>query len=377
MTPETLASVEKWIALLGRRDTPVDGVEDYSSFLSSALAKQGVTLSLVHVEWDRLGWLGALRQLSREARDWRGQWVLLQYTALGWSRRGFPFGALLAMRLVRRRGARLAVVYHEPMRQPGGTGWMDRLRGAIQEWVIRALFARAERAIFADPLEAIPWLPENQTKAAFIPIGGNIPESRHNASGPADPVADHDAITVAVYCLSTLPNRERELSDIARAVAAASSQGAKLRLIFLGRGTEDANDEICGALGEGGASVRVLGLQNAQEVSRALAAADLMLSVRGPLFPRRGSVIAGIACGLPIIGYSNGKSAFPLSEAGVELVPWRDPQSLANAFVRVVQDAGLRESLRSRSHRAFEQYFCWDAIARSFRSALHAGATRE
>jgi hypothetical protein len=53
-----------------------------------------------------------------------------------------------------------------------------------------------------------------------------------------------------------------------------------------------------------------------------------MLCVRGKLFPRRGSALAGIACGLPIIAYAGATEGTPLAEAGIELVPYRDCEVL-------------------------------------------------
>src|SRR5487761_2159038 len=103
---------QRWVALLGRKDEPTDGVEDYCTFLGRALADCGVELRAVRVPWLKQGWLGALRGLRRDAAAWRGQWVLLQYTALSWSRRGFPFGALAVLGVLRRRGVRCAVVFH-------------------------------------------------------------------------------------------------------------------------------------------------------------------------------------------------------------------------------------------------------------------------
>ena len=55
----------KWIALLGRQDKPTDGVEDYCLFLGRALASQGIELEQVRVRWGEIGWIGALRHLSR------------------------------------------------------------------------------------------------------------------------------------------------------------------------------------------------------------------------------------------------------------------------------------------------------------------------
>jgi len=126
-----------WIALLGRRDIPVDGVEDYCNFLAQSLRDEGVRLELYRMDWDRSSRIGALLRLGRTARDWRGKWVLVQYTALGWSRRGFTGYLLAVIRILRFRKANVAVVFHEPSRQLSGSRGIDRLRGGLQDRVIR------------------------------------------------------------------------------------------------------------------------------------------------------------------------------------------------------------------------------------------------
>jgi hypothetical protein len=90
--------MKNWIVLLGRRDYPTDALEDYCTYLGQALFKHGINLQLVRVPWAEKGWFYALRWLWREARSWQGRWVLVQYTALAWSRRGFPIGLLLHAR---------------------------------------------------------------------------------------------------------------------------------------------------------------------------------------------------------------------------------------------------------------------------------------
>jgi hypothetical protein len=78
------------VVLLGRRDGPRDGVGDYCTYLGETLGLPGDQLEIVRlpVAGTRLG-RGA-RGLRQRAENWRGCWVLLQYTALGWSRRGYP-----------------------------------------------------------------------------------------------------------------------------------------------------------------------------------------------------------------------------------------------------------------------------------------------
>ena len=354
------------VALLGRPDTPTDGVADYCAFLAKALEARGIQMSLARVRWMEDGWFNGLLELWRECLGWRGQWVILQYTALSWSRHGFPFGAVAILAILRRRGVRCAVVFHEPYRQSESSAQLiDRIRGACQDWTVRALYQRAEKAIFADPLETVVWLPKDEPKAVFIPIGANIPAQL--------PRSDHDwkgRKTVAIFCLSDMPNRQREVDDISKATRSVSSNGAQLRVVFLGRGTAEANEEIDRAFHGSSVEVLNLGLRSAEEIGRVLSESDAMLCVRGKLFPRRGSALAGIACGLPIIAYAGAAEGTPLTEAGIELVPYGDGEGLGVALARVLGNQHHWQQLHERSLRAQRKYFSWDRIALGFADAL-------
>lgn len=358
--------VERWIAVLGRRDTPTDGVEDYCTFLGQALERHSVRLETARVSWLERGWIRALREIWRDSKAWSESWVLLQQTPMAWSRRGFPFGVVAVAKILRKRGCRIAVIFHEPFRQ-GGAQWIGWLRGACQEWVVRALYREATKAIFADPLSTVPWLPPNRSKAIFIPIGANIPRR------PLDSEVQNSngrGKTVAVFCLSDLPNRTRELADIRRAMSLVHEKGIKARVLFLGRGTDEAGKEIEQAFGSSQLEAVNLGLQSAEKVSGSLCESDAMLCVRGPLYPRRGSAIAGIACGLPIVGYAGAAEGTLLEEAGIRLVPYRDTEALAMALADLLADDANRIKLRARSLEAYRRNFSWDMIAAAFEKSL-------
>jgi len=359
------ARTEEWIALLGRRDTPTDGVEDYCTFLGAALAQEGVKMKIVRVPWAEEGWFRALRHLWLESAGWRDHWVLLQYTALGWSRRGFPLGALAALTILRGKGVRTAVVFHDPFRQ-GGRRWIHHLRGAFQDWVVRRLYGGATRAIFADPLETLRWLPKNDSKSVFIPIGANIPEQHRESSS----ACNGNAKTVAIFCLSDPPNRGRELAEIAHAMGCAAKSGLNARVVFMGRGTFEAREDILRAFHALPVEVTNLGLQPASEVSRILSESDAMLCVRGPLYPRRGSAIAAIACGLPIVAYAGASEGTPIAEAGVELVPYTDCEALGIALTRVLADRNAWSELHAKSELAHRRYFSWNVVAAKMRQSL-------
>lgn len=365
--PRVDARTEKWFAVLGRRDRPTDGVEDYCNFLGRALAREGILLESVRVPWFERGWLAALRELWRESKDWTGNWVLLQYTAMAWSSRGFPFGAAAVMKILRHRGVRTAVIFHEAFRQ-GGPRLIDRCRGVCQDWVIQALYKNATKAIFPDPIPTICWIPKSATKASFIPIGANISER----TASVEPVGNRNGgpKTVVVFCLSDLPNRTREIGDLSQAMRCLQDKGVAARIVFLGRGTEEARDEINQAFRPYSIDVANLGLQSSEDVTRILGESDAMLCVRGPLYPRRGSAIAGIACGLPIVAYSGAAAGTPLEEAGVRLVPYADREALGQALLDVLTSETLRMSLHEMSLQAHRRHFSWETIAASMRKSL-------
>lgn len=358
--PRANASAKTWIALLGHGEATADGVQDYCEYLARALEQQGVALRLVRVDWSRKGWWQALRELWCECRAWRGQWILLQFTALAWSRRGFPLGALAVLAVVRRGGARCAVVFHEPFR-PEANGWLDHARGMFQEWIISRIYHGVSKNIFPEPLSRIGWLPRSAFKARFIPIGANIPERRPVANGRFS--ENRNPKTVVVFCLTGMPYLRDELRDISDAARTAIADGARFRLLFLGRGTSEAREEIEHSFRELPIEVSNLGLLHADQISDILANSDAMLCVRGRVYLRRGSALAGIACGLPIVGYAGESEDTPLDDAGLLLVPYRDGRAAGAALSRILQDPSLHRELQEKSLRAQQKYFAWNLIA--------------
>jgi glycosyltransferase involved in cell wall biosynthesis len=376
------ASAVEWVAVLGRRDEPTDGVRDYCRWLGHALEEHGIELVEAEVPWAEQGWRRALRGLWQQGSAWHGRWVLVQYTALGWSRRGFPFGLVAALALLRQRGARIAIVFHSPEPQAGSRP-ADRLRRACQRWVMRRVSRQAAKIVLPLPLERIAWLGAARRKAAFIPIGANIPATAARAGASAQagmPVppkpgdlatgGDGRPATVAVFGVTGAPHTGREVEEISWAARRAKERLPRLRLLVLGRGSAEARLLLERALEGSGIELEVPGILPAEAIAQALAEADAFVFARGELAANRGSAIAAVACGLPIVGYGAPDASFPLSRAGVRLVPHGDREELGKALAEVLTDSGLRRELRSRSRQALADYFSWDRIAERYLEAL-------
>jgi glycosyltransferase involved in cell wall biosynthesis len=284
---------------------------------------------------------------------------------MAWSSRGFPFLIVAVLAILHRGGTRVAVVFHEPNRQ-GGSRWIDRIRGACQGWVIRTLYRRAAKAIFTVPLETVDWLPKAENKSAFIPIGANIPERVNHRL----PSAVDQEKTVIVFGVTGAPATAGEVIDIAHVMREASKALASLRLVIVGRGGDEAQGLLRKAFDGCDMQVVVRGVLPAEEIASQFAGADALLFVRGAVSLRRGTVMAGIACGVPIVGYRDGGIGGPLDGAGVEWSTERNRQSLARALVRVLTDSKRWTELHERNLECQKAHFGWATIAAQFSSAL-------
>lgn len=347
------------ISILGRLDTPTDGVHDYCGYLAQAFARRGTHLQIIPLRWEVDGWAAALSAVWKQSRSWRNRIVLLQYTALMWSRRGLPFGALAVLAILKFRRVRLCVVFHDAGYEPA-KGLLRRFRVAFQNFVIRNIFRCAEFPVLTVPPSQIGWLPQNSARAAFIPVGANF-----SAVAPVNRGAGPSR-TIAVFGVTEGAHTGTEARQIAQAVSRASEEISGLRLVVFGRGALAAEPFLRSGLAGANVGISVSGVLSPDEVRERLIHADVLLFVRGAISSRRGSAIAGIVCGLPVVGYCGAETAPPVTEAGVLLVKVDDRDGIAQALRIVLTDEKLSADLRARSIAAAEKYFSWDAIASQF-----------
>jgi glycosyltransferase involved in cell wall biosynthesis len=358
---------QRCIALLGRRDEPTDAVEEYCRYLGAALVPHGFALELSRVAWNERGWRAALSELLKQSAEWRGAPVFVQYTALAWSRRGFPLRFPGVLKILRAAGAHVTVVFHDV--QPyGGRRVVDRLRRSVQLRVMGEALSLAEGAVLTVPAEKLSWVPSGCRNAVFIPVGANL--SLTEAAGDSSASCKSQFPTVAVFGITGGKAGQLESEIIAEAIRFAGEKIPKLRLVAFGRHAEDAEAFLRKGLRDVAVDVEVSGVLPAEEAARKLFSSDVLLFVRGPISSRRGSAIAGIACGLPVIAYGGPETAAPITEAGVVLVSAEKKEGLGEALVRVLSDSGYRASLAAQSRRAHEQYFSWKAIAARYADSI-------
>lgn len=90
------------------------------------------------------------------------------------------------------------MIFHDAGAYPG-TRWVDRVRRATQQFVMRKTAARVDRVILPANSGNLPWLTCQPNKVVFIPVGSNIPAtSEASSTGPDDRPTD-EAMVVAVF----------------------------------------------------------------------------------------------------------------------------------------------------------------------------------
>jgi glycosyltransferase involved in cell wall biosynthesis len=353
------------IALLGRKDEPTDAVEEYCRYLGDALQSHEFQLQIRRVPWELHGWRQALRALHLQSAAWPDTWVLVQYTALAWSARGFPLKFPRVLRILKSAGARVAFVFHdvEPFSSPR---LIDRLRHRVQSRTMRRSLDLADLAIFTVPPEQLSWVKTIPSKAAFIPVGANFPFPEAIATrNPGD------ILTVAVFSITGGEQGARETQQILAAVQHAAQKLGRIRLSVFGRHSELREEALRQGLQDFPVELSVEGVLEPGQVANRLAACDVLLFVRKGISTRRGSAIAGIAAGLPVIAYQNSETAPPITEAGVVLLNPGEPGKLNDALVQVLSDANFRAELSARSRVAYKAHFAWPVIADRFASLLN------
>jgi glycosyltransferase involved in cell wall biosynthesis len=359
------------VIILGQIDTPTDGVEDYCRYLAEGLRAEQFEVLVVRLRWEEIGVEASLAELHQKVADAPVDWFLFQYTALAWSQRGFPTRALRVVKSLKKK-ARCAVTFHDYGPYPG-MRWIDRLRRSVQLSVMRKLLRLANVAVLTVPREQLSWVPPDTTNDTFIPVAANLP-APEKAWLQSRPEINRTP-TVAVFSISAAQHGFQEVQLVAEAVKFASNQVGQIKVVVIGRNSETGGAQLRAELAGTNNEVEIVGIAAAEDIVRTLGASDVLLFARGPVSTNRGSAMAGIACGLPVIA-QEGKITSPvIKEAGVVLLPSDRGADFGAALARVFSDANYRASLAARSRAAQAKYFSWAAVAGKYASLMREGNT--
>ncbi|MCX7790128.1 MAG: glycosyltransferase family 4 protein [Chloroflexaceae bacterium] len=372
------------IALLSGEYPPQPGgVGDYTRRLAEALSQRGLTVTVLTIQDRRLRVYGpgdlTTQQLWQPSAglDWsprcwpaligaldrlRPDWLHIQYQTGAYAMR--PGVNLLPWRLRALPGRpRIAVTFHDLL-----TPYLFPKAGPLRRWVNWRLARDADAVITTTAADAAH-LRQGGIEAHVIPIGSNIP-----VAPPKD--FDREAWRarlglgaterLVAYFGLLAPSKG---SDVL--LEALARLDPSWRLIIIG-GAATAPQDVAHAgavralAGRLGLAPRVVetGHLPDEEVSAWFLAADLVvLPFRDGASFRRGSLLAALAHGCPVVSTTPADTATAeaLRPAAL-LVPPNDPAALAAAMTALDADAATRARLAAAG-RALAARFSWSAIA--------------
>jgi len=330
----------------------------------------GVQPSAAPLDWSPRCWPAVIAALHRLQPDW----LHIQYQTGAYAMR--PGVNLLPWRLRRLPGRpRVAVTFHDLL-EP----YLLPKAGPLRRWVNRRLARDADAVIATNAADAAA-LRALGARPAVIPIGSNIPVAPPPGYGRAAwrarlGAADGELLVAYFGLLS--PSKGVDLL-----VEALAGLERPWRLLLVG-GAATAPQDVAYAAGvravieRHGLAARVIATGHADPsaVSAHLLAADAAaLPFRDGASLRRGSLLAALAHGLPVLTTppTDPEAAALLRDGEVTLLAPPAPAALRVALARLAADPALRARLAAGG-RALAARFSWDAIAARHEGVYGAGS---
>jgi glycosyltransferase involved in cell wall biosynthesis len=401
------------------------GVGDFTYEVGQALYDLGATVTVltstaagpprhedglrVEPRLERWGW-SSWRTILRTAEELEADVLNIQYQAAAYGMH--PAINFLPLRLRTRKQRPGVVVTFHDLKVP----YLFPKAGRVRWWVVLALARWSDAVIVTNAEDQETLLrspipnPQSPLPAPYlIPIGSNIKPTPpadydRNAWRARWGVGPEDILLSYFGFLNESKGGETLMQALDKVVKPALSpalskvegiaegKGYRARLLMVGGkwGSSDPTNvayaqRVEALIDELGLSERVMwtGYTPQEEVSANLLASDIcVLPYRDGASFRRGSFMAALVHGLPIVTTSAGPLAADLESAAshlpclrdgenVLLVPPDDAVALAQAIARLADDPELRQRL-GQGAKEMSKAFGWDSIAKKTLEVYHA-----
>jgi len=363
------------LLISGEFSPMVGGLGDYTKELAKALAKLGHRVSVLTSvlgqdggesfalyprvsKWGFSSWKAIITLLG----EIEPQILHLQYQAAAYGMH--PAINLLPWRLRRIRPL-LFVTFHD-LRVP----YLFPKAGPIRRWAIAALAKGCNGVIVTnvqDEVEARGY----GLEPYLIPIGSNISPRLPPGYDREEWRARWGVKEETLLSYFGLLHESKGVETLLRALARLLEGGKRVKLLMIGGKTGASDPTTSDYAHRMEALWRELGLEilwtgyvDDEEVSANLLASDMcVLPYKDGVSLRRGSLMAALAHGLPIVSTWPETEVRELVEGqNIALVPPEDVGALAGKIQELAASEGLRRRLGDGAKR-LSQAFSWERIA--------------
>jgi glycosyltransferase involved in cell wall biosynthesis len=232
------------------------------------------------------------------------------------------------------------------------------MRTGVQRAVVRYLARRADPVFSTLEDEVAEVFHGVVPSPRFLPAGSNIPVGIQLRQ-------PHRDFVISVFAFSNRRDETLLVADVANRVRA---EIGPIRCTIVGRGALEAEGLLRPRLRD--VHLSVAGVIDAREVAETLSSSDALLFVRGDASSRRGSIVAAICLGVPVVASEGAETGPSIRSAGITLFPRGDVQAAADALTRLGTDAVYAAEQRAKQRTACASMFSWSAIASRVKDAL-------
>lgn len=350
----------------------LDGIGDYTSQLSQALAKScsvgiytaardftpipGVSIKPAFSVGSMKGVLSLSEQVSKD----EPACLILQYNPFSYGKRGFSPYLPRALREIKLRNpsTRIALMVHEPFVPV--ESWRNAVMTSWQRWQLWATARQADVLYFSiEPWvnRFTSWFPNKPVK--HLPVGSNIPMV------PVDRMAERQRLGIApdelVLGVFGTMHHSRLVPFILHACDKLTHEAIRTRLLYIGPHGMQLKQAAKSNL------LINAGRLDAADVSRHFAAMDLYLApFRKGVSARRGSFLVGIQHGVATVstvGVHTDAFMRDADEAAFLLGPDTKRAEFTNRVLTLAKNPVQRQLIGQEGKKFFQSHFSWMHIA--------------
>ena len=375
--------------ITGEYPPAIGGVGDYTRLVGEALSRCGDEVHVwtprnststddagpirVHRLPDHFGPRSILAMDRGIDRKPESQ-VLVQYVphAFGWKAMNVP----LCVWLGSRYGGRLGVIFHEVVYPMARNQSMRHNFLGVVTRVMAAILARSAQHIFVTTLAWEPLLrsiSRTRRTIQWIPVFSTIPKVEDEAGANAirrrvapdgGKIAGHFGAYGPVYDDGT-----------AALIAAALERDANLSVLLIGKRGTEFRDRMIARRPSFANRIVATGALPPAEVSRSIAACDLMIQYYPDgVSTRQGSCMAALEHARAFVTTS-GRLTEPLwaESRAVELAPADDIPAIAGLVHRLIGDGDERQRLGTAARDLYDRRFDIRHTVSALRASLNGG----
>lgn len=367
----------EWHIITCEYPPQVGGLSDYTYLLASALAAAGDSVKVwcpggaghplpapgvvVHRE---LGGFtpGDLGRAGKKLDEFPApRRLLVQWVPHGYGYRSVNlyFCTWLWSRAVFHHD-RVEIMVHEPFLSFGPGSWKQAAAATVHRVMTVVLLRAACRVCVAIPAWEVclrPYALGRHVSFGWLPVPSNVPEV---ADSEGTALARGAYAPVNGFLIGHFGAYGRLTGELLTAlVAELLGRNPAGAVLLLGRGSVAQRDELLRRQPDLAGQVHATGALAPADISRHLRACDLLIQpYPDGVSSRRGSVMAGLSHGLPIVTTAGYLTEALWAESGaVALAPAGDVPAMVELTERLLRDKTERNRLSAAAKALYEQHF--------------------